>query len=921
MPDARQSDWKRLLSPRLDALRFSPVRQAEIVEELSQHLDDRVAELVSGGKTPAAAEQIAVDELTDEMLVPRLSALRQAHVLEPPVAGAAKSRPLSDLWQDIRYGWRSLRLQPAFTAAAVLTLTLAIGANTAIFSLVNALLLRPLPFADPSSLIWISNGPRANSVFSYPEIADLRDRNNVFSGVAAWAPIAASVNAEGQTDQVSGHIVSGSYFNVLGVGPAIGRVLAPTDDVTPGAHPVAVISHGYWQHRFNARADIVGKEFLLNGHRFTIVGVVESRFRTPEPVQRDIFVPMMMQAVARPPRAGYAGEMNPDLLNVRTNSWIFAMGRLKPEMALEAASAALTATMTSIDRERRPASREHVISLYRMSEGVPGQRAQIVPAATLLFSIVGAVLLIAAVNVANLLLSRGASRRKEIAVRLALGASRWRLVRQFLTESVLLASISGIAGIALAWAIGEGFRSAPPPPTALPVGLDFAIDYRVLVFTLLLSIVTGLAFGLMPAIRASKPNLMPALKDGAEAPERSRRINARRALVVVEVALSLVLVIASGLFVRSLRETQNIAPGFDAGKLVNAPLNINLLRYSTAQGKEFYRRVVEQVSALPGVDSAAIARVQVLGPSRVASLMIEGRTGTDEVFQSSGSGTASNNNSVNTNVIGPGYFQTLGLRLLQGRDFGETDASGAPPVVVVNQAFVTTHFPGGGPLNHRISFRGSAGPWHTIVGVVSDSKYGTLSEAFSPIAYVPLAQNHETGVVLHVRTSVPPDSVIAAVRGTIQAIEPNLPLPGIRSMSDTVGSSLYAARMGAWSIGVLGGLAVLLAAIGVYGVLAFSIARRTRELGIRMALGADRSRIIGLVLKEGMWLAGLGIAIGLTAAVFVVKPLAQFLYGVQAHDLVTFAVAPGLLLLIAAAACLVPARRAIRVQPTTALRS
>ncbi|HXT70360.1 MAG TPA: ABC transporter permease [Vicinamibacterales bacterium] len=924
MPDHERTDWKHLLAPRLNsgALRFSPAREAEIIEELSQHLDDRVEELVREGVSRADAERTAVTELTDEQLVPRLNQLRQAHVAEPPVPGRQKRRLLADLWQDIRYGWRALASQPAFTAAAVLTLTLGIGANTAVFSLVNALLLRPLPYSDPAGLAWIANGQRGGAVFSYPEMADLRDHNDVFAGVAAWGPITASVNADNNADQIPGFIVSGNYFDLLGVRAATGRLLAPSDDVTPGAHPVMVVSHRFWQERFAGNENVVGRDILLNGQRFTIVGVVERGFRTPDGSRRDLFVPMMMQSVARPPRAGYAGEMNPDLLNVRTNTWVFAIGRLKTGVPFDRAQTALSATMTSIDRARQATSQPHVITLFALTDGAPGQRAQIVPVATLLFWTVAAVLLIASVNVANLLLSRAATRRREIALRLALGASRWRLVRQFLTESVLLATLSGIGGVALAWVIAAGFRAAPPPPGALPVGLEFEIDYRVLGFTLALSIVTGIAFGLVPALATSRPNLVPSLKDAEVQLSRRHRFNLRQILVVTEVALSLILVVASGLFVRSLRETQAIEPGFDANRLVVAPLNINLLRYTTAQGKDFYQRVVERVESIAGVEAAAVARVQVFGPSRVASVRIEGQTGPADVFQSSGTGIApANRNAVNTNVVGPGYFKVLGLRFVEGRDFSTSDAAGAPSVVIVNQAFAAGHLPGEAVLNRRISFRGDAGPWHTIVGVVSNSKYASLAEPFAPIAYVPLAQNHETGVTLHVRARVAPDAVIPAVRNEIRSIEPNLPVPDVRTMDDTIGASLYAARMGAWSIGVLGGLALLLAAIGVYGVLAFSVARRTRELGIRVALGADRGTLMRLVLREGLILAAIGITIGLAGAVYVVKPLARFLYGVQSHDVATFIAAPAVLLLIAAVACLLPARKAMRVQPTIALRS
>jgi macrolide transport system ATP-binding/permease protein len=917
-------DWTRLLAPRLDALKFSPARQAEIIEELSQHLDDRVAELAADGMPQDLAERRAVDELSDQNLLVRgLGRLRQAHVGELPVFGAPRRRWLADFWQDVRYGGRALRAHPGFTAAAVLTLTLGIGANTAIFSLVNAVMFRPWNVQDPSSLAYVQTGP-AGGVFSYPDIVDLRDKNDVFTGLIAWAPIVASLNADGTTDQVPGFIVSGNFFELLGVHAARGRALAPSDDVTPGAHPVAVISHGLWQRWFGGRTDILNHPVLINGQRFTIVGVLDAGFRTPDASQRDVYVPMMMQAVARPPRAGFAGEMNPDLLQVRGNSWVFAMGRLKPGVSADAAAASLSALMTSLVRSRTPNARERRIYLWGVDQGIPGQRARVTPVANLLLSVVGAVLLIACANVANLLLSRAASRKREIAIRLAIGASRWRLIRQFLTESVLLALVGGAGGVLLAWGIAAGFAAAPPPPGALPVGLDFAIDQRVLLFTLALSILTGLVFGLAPAIRASRPRLVPSLKDDAFVPdERSRRWNLRKGLVVIEVALSLILVVAAGLFVRSLRETQAISPGFDTAQVLDAQLNINLLRYTTAQGGSFYEQVVERVTRVPGVEAASLARIQVFRGGRVQSLAIEGRAASNEIFQSNAAGISAGArpDEVNGNVITPGYFRTMGIPILRGRDFGTADAPQAERVAIVNQAFVRLHFPNEDPLGRRISFRGPNGPWETIVGIVADSKYRNLLDEFTPIAYSPLSQNHETGMSLYVRSSVPPETLVSTIRREVQAIEPNLPVPNIQPMAETIGTSLYAARMGAWLIGVLGGLALLLSAIGVYGVLAFSIARRTRELGIRVALGADRRDIFSLILREGLGLVAIGIAVGLAGAIFGVKPLTQFLVGIGARDPISFVVAPVVLVLVALAACLIPARRAMKVQPTIALKT
>ncbi|HEY7474516.1 MAG TPA: ABC transporter permease, partial [Vicinamibacterales bacterium] len=872
------------------------------------------------------AERLALGELREhELFRAGLRTLRQARGVEPIAPGLERRRLVADLWQDLRYAVRMLARQRGFTTAAALTLALGIGANTAVFSLVNATLLQRLPVADSARLVYVSNGPPPG-VFSYPAYADLRDRSDVFDGFAAWGGIVASLNADSTTDMVTGAIVTGRFFQTLGVEAAAGRLIGPEDDVTPGAHPVAVISYGLWQRRFGGRPDITGHPILLNGQPFTIVGVTAEGFTGAQVgVVRDLFVPMMMQPIMRPPRGGYSGDMNPDLLKVRINQWLNAIGRLKPGVTKEGAEASLGAIATAVDRAARPDSPPHPIPVLPVDDGVPGQRAQVLPVATLLLCIVGAILLIACANVANLLLSRTAARQREIAVRLAIGANRWRLVRQFLTESVLLAVTGGALGVGLAWIVAKIFRSAPPPAGALPLTLDFSIDARVLLFSLGLSILTGIVFGLVPALGASRPGLVPALKDDVPiAGDGPRWFRLRKVLVVVEVALSLALLLAAGLFVRSLQVTQSVAPGFDVEKLVSAPLNVNLLRYTREQGREFYRSVVERVAALPGAESASVARIQVLAGGRIMSLLVEGRGASSDVFRSEGGvpSAGSRRDVVNSNVIGPGYFKTMGIGLVAGRDFGPQDVEKAPLAVVVNEAFVAMHFPAEDPLGRRLSFTGRDGPWREIVGVVRDSKYASLSENRTPIVYFPLSQNHETGMTLHVRVraGADPASIVPAVRREIQAIEPNLPVPAIQPMTETIGTSLYVARMGAWLLGVFAALALVLASIGVYGILAFSISRRTRELGIRLALGAEARDVFALVVREGMMLAGIGVVIGLIGGFAGAGSLARFLYGVSAFDPVTFVAVPAILALVALAACLVPARRAMNVDPTEALR-
>jgi predicted permease len=815
--------------------------------------------------------------------------------------------------------------QPGFALAAVITLALGIGANTAVFSLVNATLLQRLPVADPERLVYMYRG--ASGVYAYPQYAMLRDHSGaVFDGLAAWGGIVVSLHAGDSAEQVPGIIASGNLFEVLGVRPALGRLLSPADDVTPGAHPVAVISHDFWLTRFAGDRTVIGREIRLNGHVFPVVGVAPAGYPGPTAGDtRQIYVPMMMQAVARPPRARYAGEQNPDLLRHDTNSWLFGVGRLKPGVTIERARAELNPVLAEFFRTRvtgPPGATPPQVTLVAIDDPNAGHRPPLRSAATLIGVVVATVLLIACANIANLLLSRAAGRRRELAVRLALGASRGRLLRQLLTESVLLSAIGGLAGVALAWGLLRAFAAAPPPPGALPLPLDFAIDGRVLLFALAVSTATGVACGLVPAVLASRPIMGPALRTTSGSTGGGGRFDLKKVFVVAEVALALLLLIAAGLFVRSLRSAQAIDPGVDVDRLVSAPLSINLLRYTSAQGRAFYQEVVRRAEAMPGVESASVARVAVLGGSgRVLSLHVEGRVSTQDRVMSEGGGVRTADPTlINANVVGPRFFDTIGIRLVKGRDFTTSDGEDAPPVIVLNATAAGLHFPGEEALGRRVSVDGPDGPWREVVGVVRDSKYGSLAEGALAVAYLPLAQNHETGMTLYVRSSVPPGSLAPALRRAIQRLEPNLPVPDVRTMSETVGRSLYAARMGAWLISSFGALALLLAVVGIYGVLAFSIARRTREMGIRLALGARTRQVFLLVVRDGMGLVAIGVGIGLAGAVVGARWLGAFLYGVSPTDLPAFAGAVVLLAGVALVACVIPARRAIRVDPVATLR-
>jgi predicted permease len=706
---------------------------------------------------------------------------------------------------------------------------------------------------------------------------------------------------------------------------ARGRALTPADDQTPGAHPVVVISHGLWQRRFGGSQSVIGQQLTLNGQSFTIVGVTPADFHGPEVFEtNDIYVPMMMQALLRPPRGGFSGEMNPDLLSRRQAGWLRLIGRLRDGVTIEQAQAELATLAQQLEQAYPEINRGRIATLFPVSKLDPRAYTQLVSVAALLLAVVAPVLLVACANVANLLLARSAARRKEIAVRLALGASRWRLVRQLLTESVLLSLLGASVGLLLAWWTVDVLQTVRPPVGIFSFTLEYSVDGRVLGFTLALSLLVGVIFGLAPALQGSRPDLVPALKDESFASGRPRRrFHLRDLLVVAQVALSLVLLVGAGLFLRSLQYAQAIRPGFDAEKVLTATLNINLLRYTKAQGQEFYRQVVERLAALPGVESVSLARVvPISGGGRTSSLLIEGQAGPDNVSRSEGTGAGAEEspNLVSVNVVGLKYFQTMGIALVRGRDFTAPDREGAPGVVLINESFARRYFAGQEPLGRRLSFRGPRGPWLEVAGIVRDSKYRTLGEGPTPFVYQPLAQNHETGMTLLVRAAGDPLALAGVVRREVQALDRNLPVSDLQPLTTLLSSSLFPARMGAVLLGAFGLLALLLAAVGLYGVMSYSVSRRTREIGVRMALGAQTTDVLRLVLREGMTLVVIGIAGGLVAASAVSRLLQSFLYGISPMDGATFATIPVILAAVALLASYLPARRAAKVDPMIALR-
>jgi putative ABC transport system permease protein len=899
-------DWKQEIRPRLASLKLEPTREAEIIEELAQHLDDRYEALLSGGATQEEAYRSALVELSDtQLLALELRRVERPTRTEPVVLGARRKNMIGNLWNDLRYGLRILARSPIFTAVAVLTLTLGIGANTVIFSLVNALLFRPLPAVqEPDQLTYLSGS------YSYPDYEYFRDRNEVFSGLLAQGGTTSlNLNTGGEPELVVGELVTANFFSVLGVTPAMGRTFLPEEDRQPGAHPVAVMSYGLWQRRFGSDGDIVGKTISLNGLSFTIVGVMPRVFIGDEVgKQRDLWVPMMMQAqIAPSARSKTAG-----VLDSRNHIWLNVVGRLKPDVSPEQAQAAM-ATLQSQIAGLQPGPQpdyHRPMELSRVTGGTdPRERADFLPAAALLLSVVGMVLLTACANVAGLLLARAAARQKEIGIRLALGATRARLVSQLLMESLPLALAAGAAGLLLAlWS--NGFLSTIELPGGGKVQLDLHLDKRVLGFTLVLSFLTTVLCGLAPALQASRTDVMPTLK--VDAPVRGhRRSRLRNFFVVAQVSLSVLLLLGGGLFLRSLESAQRVDPGFAVDRVLLLPINLSLGGYKEEAGRQFYRQVLERMESLPGVHSASLVSRVPLGLDRGRAVV--SREGSDP-------------NSVDAefmtgyNVVSSRYCETMGIALVQGRDFSDSDRKDSRAVAIVNQTLAGRLWPDENPVGNRLLAGGTRGTPVEVIGLTRDGKYESLGERPQPFLYRPLVQDYQSAMTLVAQTEGDPRGLLAAAEGQVRALDRNIAVFPAETMAAYVRASLAPARLGAMLLGIFGLLGLGLAAVGVFSVVAYSVSQRTREIGIRMALGAQPGDVTRLVLKEGMIPVGVGISLGLAAGLALAQLVASLLYGVSATDPITFVSVILLLAAVAFVACYVPARRATKVDPLATLR-
>ncbi len=808
---------------------------------------------------------------------------------------------------DLKYAVRRLARSPGFTVVAVLSLALGIGANTAIFSIVNAVLLRHLPVTDPARLVEVytsDDGGYPAAPSSYPDYVDLRDHNDVFSGVAGERTVIAREDRDGRPSVVFGEVVTGNFFDVLGVPMALGRSFLPEEDIEPMAHPVVILGYRTWTREYGGDPRIVGKSVRLGDRPFTVVGVAPEGFNGTFPVIVTSFYAPMMMSGAFMDRGG-------EQLTSRSQRSMFLKARLKPGMTVVQANAALKAFSEGL-AEKYPESNEHRIMSAIASADVsihPLVDKAMVPVAALLLTVVGIVLLIACVNLASFLLARAEERRKEIAVRLALGAGRAALIRQLLVETVLLGLLGGGAGIALAnWTLKLLMTFKPPIP--VPIELDVSLDGHVLLFTLVVSVLAGILFGLAPALQATNPDVAPVLKDEAARTSGPGRFSLRGTLVVVQVAFSFVLLIVSGLFVRSLQKAQAIDPGFYTGSAAMVSPMVSLASYETEEQKKAYYHTLEQrLLADPEIDQVAMADRFPLGMSIQTS---------DFVLPGVPSDRSDGVWEIDNAHVSPRYFTTLEVPIVRGRGFVSSDEKGEV-VAVVSEAFVQRFYPGQDVVGRVIETR--RGSPVRIIGVARDTKVRTLGEAPRPYLYRLEGQSGAPALEVVTRGRGSSAQILAATLRVVKDIDPDVPIFEAKTMNEHLAIMLFAPRMAALLLSVFGALALALAAVGIYGIVSYAVSRRTREVGIRMSLGASATDVVAMAVRGGMRLVLLGGIIGVGLAAAVTWSISRYLYGIGATDVATFVVIPLLLGGVALAAAFVPALRASAVDPARALRA
>jgi predicted permease len=820
---------------------------------------------------------------------------------------------IEEITRNLRFSFRTLFKSPGFTLVAVLSLGLGIGANTTIFTLISSLFLNPLPVENSSELVAVfttdernANGFFATAPSSYPNYEDYRDQNEVFTGLAAYTfPNPVSLSTGSEPEQVFVELVTANYFDLLGIHPALGRFFLPEEGETWGKYPVAVMSHGLWARRFGSDSDVVGTTVKLNGHAFTVVGVAPEGFKGLSAVfGPDFWVPTMMYRQILP-------SQFEDWFERRRLLFANIVGRLEPGVSIEEAEAHMKTIASALEQEYPEPNKGRSVVLMPLAEATifPGIRGFLVLGGAVLMVVVGLVLLIACSNVANLLLARAAARRKEVAIRLSIGAGRSRLIGQLLTEATLLALMGGIVGLFIAY-WGRSLIWSMRPPFAAQVNLDLPLDGRVLGFTLLVSLGTGVVFGLVPALRASRPDVVEALKEETRIGGQGKaRLSLRNLLVVAQVALSVVALIAGGLFLRSLANASEMDPGFEVDRVAVMTVSPGQQGFDQPQAEQFYDQVIERVRALPGLRSAAWASSLPLFGGFGRTVFPEGQGVEEE-----GAGVI-----VQTNIVGPDYFDTFGVTLTRGRRFNLADREDSVPVVIINEAMAERFWPGEDALGKRFKFYGDD-EFQEVIGIVETVKIVTLGEDPQPCAYRSMKQRYSDTMTLYLSSEGEPGPILGAARREVRALAPEIPITNVWTVSEVIDQSLFASKLGAALLGVLGLLALALASVGLYGLMAYSVNQRDHEIGLRMALGARQGDVLWLVLKQAMTLVGAGMGVGLALSLAVTSLVSSLLYGISPADPATFLGVTTVLVTVALLATLLPAHRASRVDPLVALR-
>lgn len=915
------NDWKQFVRAKLPQMALPPARQEEVLEELAELLEDAYEDSLRDGASPETAAAFAESQFPQGDALARWieqaerpvaayvpPAMRGEH-LQDQLLKTRRGAWMNSLLQDARYAVRMLGKAPAFSLIAIVTLALGIGANTAIFTVVNEALLRPRPgIGAPEALVDIgrSNNGRGFDNMSYPNFKDFRERSALFEGMAALnlEPRAMSLGTRDGSERVYVNAVSGNYFDLLRVKAHAGRFFLPEEDRTPGTHPVVVLSYAYWQKRFQGDPGLVGQQIKLNGMAYTVVGVAAREFRGTIPLAMDAWVPMMMGAQV---------FSSPGLLNCRNCSFMLAIGRLKPGVTVRQAQAEADAISAHLQREYPQEVQDRTIAVLP-SRLFPGEMQEMIGAfLALLMAIVGLVLVIASVNVAGMMLVRASTRRREIAVRLAIGAGRGQVIRQMVMEGLILFSAAGAAGLLLATWMRNGLI-ALLPTLPFPVVFDLALDWRVAVFALGVSLFAGLAASLLPALQASRPDLLTALKDDSHA-AGPRKLRLRNALVLGQVALSLVLLICAGLFLRALERATTIDPGFEVKNLHVLSVDFSLAGLRDAAAIEESNRLLERFRALPGVAQASWAW----------SVPLDGGGRGLGAFKTPGIHAPDGTESwrFDWSVVSPGYFDTMKIPLLAGRDFTDADNAGGKRVAIINETAARAVWPNQNPIGKTFQNGDPRDPDSLVtievIGVARDQKYRSLGDKPRNFVFLPIRQQFIPNIALMLRTEAPA-TAIPAIRTALREMNPNLPILNVLSMQEYAALSMFPQRMAGWVSGSLGLVGLLLVGLGIYGVTAFSVEQRTREIGVRMALGAQRADVLRMVLGQGLRLAAWGTAIGLVLSAAAAQVLGALLFGLSSLDPVTFVGVTTLVLLIAALATLAPARRATNVDPLEALR-